>query len=96
MTKEHEGKNNPQIRSFGQETATEAAGAWRWRSLRGSAIMVSTIRKALVVMSQWAHCPWNLESPEAAPDWSVAMATPLGKQEVAGGRCPCLVWKTSQ
>jgi hypothetical protein len=46
-------------------------------------------------MSQFAHCPWNLESPEAAPAWPVAMAAQPTKQEEAGGRCPCLVWKTS-
>jgi hypothetical protein len=43
--------------------------------------MVSPISKDLVVMSEWAHCPWNLESPEAAPDWPVAMATQPARQE---------------
>jgi hypothetical protein len=51
----------------------------------------------LVVMSQWTHRPWNLECPEAAPAWSVAMAAqPTTKQQEPGGRCPCLVWKTFQ
>jgi hypothetical protein len=47
-------------------------------------------------MSQWAHHPWNLESPKAAPAWPVTMAAQPAKQEEAGGRCPSLVWKTSQ
>jgi hypothetical protein len=36
-------------------------------------------------MSQWAHHLWNLESPEAAPAWPVAMAAQPAKQEEAGG-----------
>jgi hypothetical protein len=44
-------------------------------------------------MTQWAHRPWNLESPEAAPTLYVSMATQPAKQEEAGGRCPCLVWE---
>jgi hypothetical protein len=44
----------------------------------------------MVVMSQWAHSPWNLESPETPPAWSVAMAARLPKQEEAERRCPVL------
>jgi hypothetical protein len=32
-----------------------------------------------VVISQWAHRPWNLESLEAAPVWLVAMAAQPAK-----------------
>jgi hypothetical protein len=74
---------------------TQEAGSWRGRGLRGRAYAVQPIRKDLVVMSQWAHSPWNLESPETAPAWPVAMAAQPAKQEEAGGRCPCVVWKTS-
>jgi hypothetical protein len=66
-------------------------GAWRGRVLGGCALEVRPIRKLLVVMSQWAHCPWNLDSPEAAPPWRVAVATQTAKQDEGGGRFPCLV-----
>jgi hypothetical protein len=49
----------------------------------------------MAVMSQWEHSPWNRENPEAAPAWPVAMAAQPAKQEGGGGRCPCIVWKTS-
>jgi hypothetical protein len=49
----------------------------------------------MAVMSLWVHHPWNLESPEAAPAWPVAMAAHPPKQEEDGGVCPGLVWKTS-
>ena len=39
--------------------------------------------------------PLNLESPEAGL-CPVAMAAQPAKQEEAEGRCPCLLWKTSQ
>jgi hypothetical protein len=64
--------------------------------LKGSAYTVGPIRKDMIVMSQWAHSPLNLESPEAASAWPVDMASQPAKQEEAEGRCPCLVWKTSQ
>jgi hypothetical protein len=59
---------------------------WRLeeRGLRRSAYRVRPIRKILVVMSQWAKTPWNLEGPEAAPVWLVAMAAQPAKQEEAG------------
>jgi hypothetical protein len=41
-------------------------------------------------MSQWDHSPWNMESPEAAPAWPVAIAAQPAKREAAGGRC----WKS--
>jgi hypothetical protein len=72
------------------------AGARRGLGLRVSAYAVWPIRTDLVVMSQWAHSPWNLESTKAASAWPIAMATQPAKQEVPGGRCPCLVRKTSQ
>ena len=50
----------------------------------------------MLVISQWAHSPLNLESPESAFSWPVAMAAQPTKQEKAEGKCPCLVWKTSQ
>jgi hypothetical protein len=91
-----EEKSNPQIWRSCLNTATQVAGDWRGRGLRGSAYVVWPIWKDLVVMSQWAHCPWNLESLEAAPVWPVAMAAQPAKQKEASGRCPCLLWKTSQ
>jgi hypothetical protein len=71
---------------------------WRLEvgGLKFSAFTVRPIRKDMVVMSQWAHCPLTLESPEAAPACPVAMATEPAKQKEAEGRWPCLVWKTSQ
>jgi hypothetical protein len=68
---------------------------WRGRGRKGSAYMVWPIRKDLAVTSEWARCPWNLESPEAAPPWPVAMAGQPAKQKETGGRCPCLEWKSS-
>jgi hypothetical protein len=50
----------------------------------------------LVVKSQWAHCPWNLKSPEAAPVLPVAMVAQQPKQAKLEEGVPCLVWKTSQ
>jgi hypothetical protein len=91
-----EEKSDPDIRRSCQETVTQVAGACRGRGLKESVYTVWPIRKDLVVMSQWAQHPWNLESPEAAPAWPVAMAAQPAKQEEVGGRCPCLVWKTSQ
>jgi hypothetical protein len=90
-----EDKSDPQIRSC-LETTTQVAGAWSGRGLRGSAYPVWPIRKDLVVMSQWAHCPWNLESPEAASAWPVARSAQPAQQKEVGGRCPCLVQNTSQ
>jgi hypothetical protein len=72
------------------------AGAGRGWGLRGSAYAVQPTRKDLVVMSQWALCPWNLESPEEASAWPVAVAAQPAKQEESEGRCHCLVRKTSQ
>jgi hypothetical protein len=44
----------------------------------------------------WCHCGLTVPvSQEAAPDWPVAMAAWSVKQEEPGGRCPCLLWKTS-
>jgi hypothetical protein len=71
-------------------------GDCRGRGLRGRGYTVWLIRKYLIVISQWGHGPWNLETPEAAPAWPVAMAAQPAKQEEAGGRCRCLLWKTSQ
>jgi hypothetical protein len=71
-----------------------------WRldggGLRGRAYTVQPIRKELIGMSQLAHCHWNLDSPEAAPAWPVAMAAQPAKQEEPGRRCPCFLWKISQ
>jgi hypothetical protein len=67
---------------------TQVGGDWRGRVLKGSAYAVQPIRKDIVVMSQWAHSPLNLESTEAAPAWPVAMASQPAKQEEAEGRCP--------
>jgi hypothetical protein len=53
--------------------ATGVAGAGRGLGLRVSAYVVWAISKDLVVMSQLDHHPWNLESTEAAPVWSVAL-----------------------
>jgi hypothetical protein len=39
----------------------------------------------LVVMSQWALHPRNLESPEAASAWPVAVAAQPAKQEEPRG-----------
>jgi hypothetical protein len=50
----------------------------------------------MVVIPQWAHSPWNKESPEAAPVSPAPMTAQPDKQEEAEGRCPCLVCKTSQ
>jgi hypothetical protein len=50
----------------------------------------------MVVMSQWPQSPLKLGSPEAAHAWPVPLAAQQAMQEEAGGRCPCLVWKTSQ
>jgi hypothetical protein len=75
---------------------TQVAGDWRGRVLKGSAYTIQPIRKDVIMMSQCAHSPLNLGSPEATPDWPVAMAAQPAKQEEAEGRCPCLVWKTSQ
>ena len=49
----------------------------------------------MLVMSQWAHVPLNLESREAAPACPVAMVVEPANQEEAEGRCPCLVWQIS-
>jgi hypothetical protein len=67
-----------------------------WGGLRGRAYTVQPIRKELIGMSQLAHCHWNLDSPEAAPAWPVAMAAQPAKQEEPGRRCPCFLWKISQ
>jgi hypothetical protein len=75
---------------------TQVTGDWKGRFLKGSAYAVQPIRKDMIVMSQLAYSPLNLGSPEAAPAWPVAMAAQPAKQEEAEGRCPCLVWKTSQ
>jgi hypothetical protein len=75
---------------------TQGAGDCVGRVLKGSAYAVLLIRKHMVVMSQWAHSHLNLESPEASPACPIAMAAQRAKQEKAEGRCPCLVWKTSQ
>jgi hypothetical protein len=45
----------------------------------GSGNMVWPIRKDLVVMSEWAHCSWNLESPEAAPAWPFYYGSPVSQ-----------------
>jgi hypothetical protein len=60
---------------------------WRleWRVLRGSAYAVRPIWKNMVVMSQWAHSPWNKESPEVAPASPAPMAAQPAKQEEAEG-----------
>jgi hypothetical protein len=42
------------------------------------------------VKSQWAHHPWNLESPEAAPTWPVAMVAQGAKQEKLEEGAPVL------
>jgi hypothetical protein len=70
---------------------------WRQESegLSESGYVSCPIKKDLVVMSQWAHCPWTLESPEAAPAWPVAIAAQPAKQKEARGRFSYLVWKTS-
>jgi hypothetical protein len=78
------------------KNGTQMPGDWRGQGLRMSAYTVWPVRKDLVVMSQWAHEPWNLESPEAAAAWPVAMAAQPAKQKEAGGWCSCLVWKSSQ
>jgi hypothetical protein len=90
-----EEKSNSQITSSCQETATQMAGDWRERGHRGSAYVVWPIRTDLVVMSQWdpSHC--NIHIPEAAPAWPLAMVAQPAKHGEAGGRCHCLVWKTS-
>jgi hypothetical protein len=75
---------------------TQGGGDCVGSVLKGSAYTVWPIRKDMVVMSQWAHSHLNLESPEASPACPVAMAAQRAKQEKAEGRCPCLVWKTSQ
>jgi hypothetical protein len=36
-------------------------------------------------MSQWAHSPWNKESPEVAPASPAPMAAQPAKQEEAEG-----------
>jgi hypothetical protein len=64
-----EERSNHQIwRSF-RETAIKVAGDCKGRELRGRVYMVLPIRNELVVMSQWAHCHWNVESTEAASAW---------------------------
>jgi hypothetical protein len=89
-------KSNPPIRTSCQETGPQVPGAWRGRVLGRSAYKVWPIRKLLVVMSQWAHCPWNLDSPEAAPPWPVSVAAQPATQDESRRRRSCLVWKSSQ
>jgi hypothetical protein len=71
------------------------SGYWRGMGLRGCGYVVWSIREELAVRSEWAHCPWNFESPEETPAWPVAMVAHPAKQEEDGGRCSCLVWMTS-
>jgi hypothetical protein len=50
---------DPLIRRSCQETATKVVGDQRGIGVRRSDCAVRPIRKALVVMSQWAHYHWN-------------------------------------
>jgi hypothetical protein len=85
-----EEKSNPQIRRSCQETTTGVAETQRGQGHRGCAYTIWPIRKDLVVISRWAHCPWNLESPEAASACPVSMTTWPAKQEEPGGSTPVL------
>jgi hypothetical protein len=88
--------SHAKVQTLCQNPMTQGAGDCVGRVLKGSAYAVLLIRKHMVVMSQWAHSHLNLESPEASPACPIAMAAQRAKQEKAEGRCPCLVWKTSQ
>jgi hypothetical protein len=74
----------------------QVAGDRRVRGLSESVYVFHPTKKDFVVMSQWAHCPCILESPETAPAWLVAIAAQPAKEKEAGGRFPYLVWKISQ
>ena len=72
----------------------KVAGAWRGRSISGSAQADSPIRKYLFVMSQWAHITRNWKCSYAAPAWRVGMAgKPINGR--SWRKVPLLLWKLS-